>query len=378
MAMQPTGNVSLTLVETKEQREAFIEFPYTHYQDSPCWVPPLRVEQKKLIDPKKNPFFNNAEMALFTGTVNERPAGRIAAIIDHRYNEVHGGKTGFFGFFETIEHQPLVDLMLKAVKDWLKQRGMTHLLGPANPGMLDVIGVQMDAYEEIPSLMMPYNKPYYGEVLEQAGLSKAMDLYSFLATNPGVDIERMARAKAIVSKRLPSLRLRTVDLRNLKEDAEIIRAIYNQAWAKNWGFIPMTKEEFDDLASSLKLVVAKEVAIIAELEGEPIGFSIPLLDINRILHKMDGNLFPFGWWKLLRGRKNLSHLRTALMGVLPEHQGKGIDAMLHQYVVEKGYENGYISSEIGWVLETNLDMIRVAERMGAKPFKTFRMFETTL
>jgi GNAT superfamily N-acetyltransferase len=137
----------------------------------------------------------------------------------------------------------------------------------------------------------------------------------------------------------------------------------------------MTKQEFDDLASSLKIVVAKEVAIIAELEGEAVGFSIPLLDINRILHKMDGNLLPFGWWKLLRGRKKLSHLRTALMGVLPEHQGKGIDAMLHQYVVEKGYENGYISSEIGWVLETNLDMIRVAERMGAK---TFRMFETTL
>lgn len=377
--MKTTQRINgITLATTKDERKQFIEFPYQHYSEDENWIPPLKMEQKKLIDTEKNPFYNNADIALFLAEQDGEPCGRIAAIQDRRYNEHHNNKTGFFGFFECINDQSVANLLFKVAGDWLKQRGHTDVLGPANPSMMDEIGILIDGFEYDPSFMMPYHKPYYNNLITSAGLEKEMDLYAFRVTQANVTLDRIYRAEEIVRRRLPKLKIREIDTKNLDQEVEIVRNIFNQAWSQNWGFIPLSKEELEDLANDLKLILDPKVAHIAEVDGEPVAFSIALPDLNQALKHTDGTLFPTGIFKLLWHRRNINQLRTALMGVIPEHQGKGIDALLHKEAIINGREVGYNSSELSWVLESNKNMIRVAEKLGANIEKTYRMYTKEL
>lgn len=368
----------ISLVTTKEERKQFLEFPYKHYANDEHWVPPLKMEQKKLIDKKKNPFYENAEIALFLAEQDGRICGRIAAIEDRRYNEHHNTNTGFFGFFECINNKSAAKLLLKVAGDWLKQRGLTKVLGPSNPSMMDEIGILVDGFEHDPSIMMPYHKPYYDELIKSAGLEKEMDLLAFRVTQGKVAFERMYRAEEIVRRRLPRLKIREVNLKKLDEEIQIVRDIFNKAWSKNWGFIPMSHSELEALAKDLKLILDPKVAHIAEVADEPVAFSIALPDLNQVLKHMDGTLFPTGIFKLLWNKRKINQLRTALMGVLPEYQGKGIDALLHKEAIINGREVGYNSSELSWVLESNKGMIRVAEKLGAHIEKRYRMYSKEL
>lgn len=368
----------ISLVTTKEERKQFLEFPYKHYANDEHWVPPLKMEQKKLIDKKKNPFYENAEIALFLAEQDGRICGRIAAIEDRRYNEHHNTNTGFFGFFECINNKSAAKLLLKVAGDWLKQRGLTKVLGPSNPSMMDEIGILVDGFEYDPSIMMPYHKPYYDELIKSAGLEKEMDLLAFRVTQGKVAFERMYRAEEIVRRRLPRLKIREVNLKKLDEEIQIVRDIFNKAWSKNWGFIPMSHSELEALAKDLKLILDPKVAHIAEVADEPVAFSIALPDLNQVLKHMDGTLFPTGIFKLLWNKRKINQLRTALMGVLPEYQGKGIDALLHKEAIINGREVGYNSSELSWVLESNKGMIRVAEKLGAHIEKRYRMYSKEL
>lgn len=368
----------ITLVTTKQERKTFINFPYEHYSDDKYWVPPLKMEQKKLIDEDKNPFFENGNIALFLAEQDGEICGRIAAIEDHRYNEFHGTNTGFFGFFECIDDQHVADLLFKAASDWLRARDYSDILGPANPSMMDEVGILVDGFEYYPSIMMPYHKPYYDRLLKNAGLKKEMDLYAFRVSQQEVNRDRMYRAEEIVKRRIPRLKVREIDKKNIDREVEIVRHIFNEAWSGNWGFIPMTKAELEDLAADLKMILDPKVAHIIEIGGEPVAFSVALPDLNQALKHMDGTLFPTGIFKLLWYQRKINRLRTALMGVLPKYQGKGIDALLHKEAIVNGLEVGYTSSELGWVLETNKPMIQVAEKLGAHIEKTYRMYSTTL
>ena len=373
-----TTSTGVSFVETAQERREFLEFPYRLYKDHPFWVPPLRIQQKKLIDTKKNPFYKNAEIALFLGTHNGKTAGRIAAIIDHRYNDYHKTKTGFFGFFDCADHQDLASLLIKAASDWLRDRGMTSLLGPTNPGMMDTIGVLVEGFDSIPAILMPYNDSSYDRLLTTAGLQKEMDLFSFIVNAETVDLDRVNRAREIVYTRNPGLSVRPINLKRIFDEVDIIRDIFNQAWQHNWGFIPLSKEEFVELAKDLKSIIDPDLAYIAEIDGKPVAFTVPLPDYNQIFHKMNGNLLPFGIFKLLLGRNKMTNIRTTLMGVLPEYRGRGIDAVLHQHEIEKGLKKGYFSSELGWVLENNIEMVRVAERIGSHSKKVYRMYGSSL
>ncbi|TYP92652.1 Acetyltransferase (GNAT) family protein [Fodinibius salinus] len=368
----------ITLATSKEERKQFIDFPYQHYAEDEYWVAPLKMEQKKLIDEEKNPFYENGEIALFLAEQNGEICGRIAAICDHRYNNHHDSNTGFFGFFECIDDQSVADLLFKVAGDWLREQGYTDILGPANPSMMDEIGILVDGFEYYPSIMMPYHKPYYNKLIKNAGLAKEMDMYAFRATQENVKLDRMYRAEEIVRRRLPLLEIREIDLSQIDQEVEIVRRIFNEAWSGNWGFIPLTKEELADLAQDLKLILATKVAHIAEVDGEPVAFSIALPDLNQALRHMDGTLFPTGIFKLLWHRRNIDQIRTALMGVLPKYQGKGIDALLHKEAIVNGREVGYHSSELSWVLESNKAMIQVAEKIGAHIEKTYRMYSSEL
>ncbi len=362
------------VVTEGSDRKLFIEFPYELYKDEEYWIPPLRMDQKKLIDQKKNPFYENAEIVLFLAEKNGELAGRIAAIIDHRYNEHHNEKTGHFGFFECIDDQGTADLLFKVAGDWLKDKGMEKVMGPASPSMMDTIGVLVEGFDKKPYIMMPYNKPYYSDLIKNAGLEKVMGMYAYEVSRDTVSFDRIQRAGQIVLKRNPGLTIRPVNLKKMDKEAEIIRDIFNKAWAKNWGFIPLSESEMAATAKDLKMVIDTDIACIAEIDGNPIAFSVALPDYNQVFEKMNGNLFPFGIFKLLTGRKKISRIRTALMGVIPEYQGKGIDALLHHRAIELGPPKGLAVSELSWILETNVDMIRVAEKIGGVRDKTYHMY----
>jgi GNAT superfamily N-acetyltransferase len=368
----------VTLATSKKERKEFIDFPYEHYEGDEHWIAPLKMEQKKLIDKDKNPFYENGEIALFLAEQDGEICGRIAAIQDRRYNEHHGNKTGFFGFFECIDDESVSKLLFKVAEDWLRERGHTDMLGPANPSLMDEVGILIDGFEYDPSIMMPYHKPYYDDLIQSCGLKKEMDMYAFRVTQATVALDRMYKAEEIVRRRMPKLRIREVDTDNLEEEVEIVRYIFNRAWSKNWGFVPLTKKELEDLADDLKLILDPKVAHIAEIDNEPVAFSIGLPDLNQVLKRMDGTLFPTGIFKLLWYRREIDQIRTALMGVLPEYQGKGIDALLHKETIINGKEAGYKSSELSWVLQTNTEMIRVAEKIGAKIEKKYRMYSKEL
>ncbi|MDZ7772041.1 MAG: GNAT family N-acetyltransferase [Balneolaceae bacterium] len=366
------------MVTTKQERKVFIDFPYRHYKGDEHWIPPLKTEQKKLIDPDSNPFYNNADIALFLAEQNGKICGRIAAIVDHRYNDHHDAQTGFFGFFECIDDQALANLLFKVAGDWLGERGMTGLMGPANPSMMDEIGILVDGFGHDPSILMPYHKPYYDSLIKGAGLQKEMDMYAYRVTQDTVSLDRIERAETIIRKRLPGLQIRKMNLRKLDKEVQIVRRIFNSSWSENWGFIPLTEEELAHTAKDLKMILDTDFAHIAEVDGEPVAFSIALPDLNQVFKKMDGTLFPTGIFKLLWNKRKVNRIRTALMGVVPEYQGKGIDALLHKEAIENGQKRGFYSSELSWVLETNTNMMRVAERLGAHIEKTYRMYAMEL
>jgi len=370
------NTTGVTFVSTEAEKKQFLLFPYTHYKNNPYWVAPLISEQKKLLNPKKNPFFQRAEAAYFIAEKNGSPSGRVAAIIDHRFNDFHQTKTGFFGFYESVESQAVSDLLFRVAADWLRDKGMKKVLGPSNPSMMDEIGILVEGFEEYPYILMPYHKPYYDRLLTNSGFSKAMDMYAFEVDQSTVNRQRMQRAVDIVKKRNPGLTIREIRLKKIKDELQIIRHIFNEAWKKNWGFIPLSEEELNALGADLKAIVDTNVAHVAEINGEPVAFSIGLPDYNQVFRRMNGKLMPFGIFKLLYYRRKINRIRTALMGVLPEHRGKGIDALLHQKAIDN--KVGYYASELSWILETNVEMIRVAERLGASKTKTYRMYEKKL
>lgn len=373
-----TNSNTITYVTSKQEKKTFVEFPYTHYKNDQYWVAPLLIEQKKLLDPDKNPFYKNAEIVLFNVSFNDKHAGRIAAIIDHRYNKFHNTKTGFFGFFECIDQQSTADLLLKVAEDWLREKGMNTVMGPSNPSMMDELGVLVEGFNKYPTIMMPYHKNYYDKIIRSAGYKKEMDLLAYLVTQDSVDHDRANRAIDVVKKRLPGISIRKINLRKIKDEVKIIREIFNSAWSKNWGFIPLSSEEFNKLASDLKSIVDNDFAHIAEIDGEPVAFSIALPDYNQIFRNMNGRLFPTGLFKLLWYRKKIDKVRTALMGVIPEYQGRGIDVLLHREAINSGLKKGIYSSEVGWILESNIHMIRVAEKMGAAIDKRYRIYSKNL
>jgi GNAT superfamily N-acetyltransferase len=240
--------------------------------------------------------------------------------------------------------------------------------------MMDEIGILVEGFESYPSVMMPYSKPYYDRLLKNAGLEKEMDLFAFRVDKTMVPFDRVEKAEQIVRTRTPGIHIRKVNLKKIKEESELIRTIFNAAWEKNWGFTPISAEEMDHLARGLKLIIDTDFAHVAEIDGEPVGFSIALPDINQVLIHMDGTLFPFGIFKLLWYKRKINRVRTALMGVLPEHQNKGIDMLMHREAIINGPRRGFNESELSWLLETNHEMIRVAERLGAVKEKVYRMY----
>jgi GNAT superfamily N-acetyltransferase len=335
------------------------------------------MDVRKLLSKEKNPFFKHAEVQHFLAE-RERDGvvGRITAIHNRRHNEFHDDSVGFFGFFDCIDNQAAANPLFDAAAQWLKQRGLGTMRGPASFSTNDECGLLVEGFDTPATILNPHNPRYYMDLIEDAGFSKSMDLYQFQTVSPQIP-ERLVRAAQLIMKR-KKITLRSLNMKRFAEEIEKIKQIYNAAWEDNWGFIPMTNEEIDHMAQDLKPVVVPELVVFVEREGEPIGFAAALPDLGVALRSNpSGRLFP-GIIKVLWQSRKIKRIRIFLLGLLEEYRNTGADALMYHWIWEKAYGLGYRWAEAGWILENNTAMKNGLVRMGFDPYKTLRFYDRSL
>lgn len=358
----------------------FIGLAWRENARDPRWVPPLLRAKKAALNRRKHPFHRHAEVAYFLAERGGVAVGRIAAVVNHLHNEFHQERTGFFGFFEADDDEQVARALLEAAATWLRARGMERLRGPMNFSTNEEHaspGVLIEGFDTPPVILMSHNPPYYGRLLESAGLEKAKDLLAYWlegVTPP----ERLVRGVERLAQRA-GVGVRSLDMRRFEEEVATIKAVYNSAWSRNWGFVPMTDAEFDYMAKELKPIVDPHLCLIAEADGQAVGFSLALPDLNRALRKLPrGRLLPFGIFRLLRERRRIPALRVITLGFRPGYQHQGLGALLYLRTWQVGVARGYDRAEASWILEDNHDMRRALENMGARAYKRYRVYERSL
>ncbi len=372
------GAMDLTVekVETDRGRSEFIKLPYRLHRGNDAWVPPLISEVKDALNTRKNPFYEHASIEQFIARRGGRAVGRIAAIIDQNFIEVQGNQVGLFGFFECIDDSEAASLLFDHAAESLKSKGMRLMLGPTNPSMNDELGVLVDAFDIPPAIKMLWNPSYYPKLFEDAGFSKAMDLFAWTMHEDDVS-DRLIRLGAAILKRT-RVTFRHINVKRFDEEVKVLREVYNSAWSDNWGFVPWTRAEFEHAAKSLKKVIDPDLVIIAEVDGRPVAFSLALPDLNMALKHINGRLFPIGLPLLLWHARKIDRVRIPILGVIKEYRGKGIDTVLYYETFRIGTGKGYHSCEMSWILEDNELMNRAAKMMGARKYKTYRLYERPL
>ena len=357
--------------------EAFIRFPFRLYRDYPHWVPPLLIERREFLDPAKNPVFEYAKIQTFLAFRGSEVVGTIAAICNSRYGEFHAEERhiGFFGLFESVQDQAVADALFNAAGDWLSSQGKTILRGPVNFTTNDIVGLLVDGFDDDPTILMPYNPPYYADLLVAAGFTQAKDLFAFTLAER--DYKGQLDSVATKLAERGHVKIRPVNLSRWPEELEFVRSCYNVAWAKNWGFVPWTDRELAFVAKELKPLIDPRLAFVAEVDGKSAGFCISVPDANQAITLAKGKLLPFGLLKILWKLKvsKCTRLRTIAMGVLPEHRRRGIDALLVHHLVRQSVAYGCPVSEMGWILEDNQPMLSALRQIGAQKTKTYRVYD---
>ncbi len=363
-------------VTTRRQMKRFITFPLRLYDADSLYVPHLIVERKEFFS-SENPAFEFTDPAYFLAFDSGRIVGRISAHVNARHNRHAGEKAGFFGFLESVQDFAVAAALLEKAEEWLRQRSMQVVRGPLNFSTNHECGMLVDGFDDPPAIMMPYNKTYYPSFMERAGYLKAKDLVAYdCLDEDGVPpfLERFAMRAA----ERYGLVCRPIDKRFFEEDVRTAFRIYNEAWSDNWGFVPMTEAQFRFAAKGLKQVLDPDLAFIAEADGEPVGFSLSLPDYNPLFKKMKGRLLPFGIFIFLLGRRRLERIRTLTLGVVPEFRRRGVESLLIYHTYTGGVKKGYHRGEFSWVLEDNVLLRRAVERIGARAYKTYRIYEKCL
>jgi len=360
-------------VRSEQDLMTFIRFPWKIYQGDRYWVPPLIKDLLSKFS-QNHPFRSHSEMIFLLAYKEGEIAGRIAGIIDHHYVEFHQDKVGFFGFFESTVNAEVAEILLSRVEAWLKEHGMERMIGPMNPSTNDECGLLVEGFDTSPCLMMPYNPRYYPSLLESFGLKKAMDLYAYWVEDSPFFHDRLTRIAEKIRKREPRLQVRPIDLRHFDEELKVVKEIYNHAWSKNWGFVPLTEEEIDDLAKNLKPLVVPDLILFAYWGEEPIGFSVSLPDYNEVLKHLNGKVGLLGGLKFLYYSRKITKVRVMLLGVKHAFQKKGVEGLLYFETFRRGTKKGYFQAECSWILEKNLLMQHGIEAMGGKRYKTYRIY----
>lgn len=375
------NNIEIELVESESDKNKFIEFPYNFYSNDKNWVEPLRFDVKNNLNEKKNPFYSHSKIKLWLAKKNGEIAGRIAGIINDNHNKFHNDKVAFFGFFECINDKNVSKLLFDKAAEFAKENGMYTLRGPVSPSTNDECGLLVDGFDQPPVMLMTYNPEYYIKLIEDYGFHKAKDLYALWISKDVIKNEQMMSKLDRISEMIlkkENLKVRKVNLKDFKNEVQKVREVFNDAWEMNWGFVPMTEEEFNFIAKNLKLAVDPMYVEFAEIDGKTIGFSLALPDVNQAIKGLNGKLFPFGIIKFLKNKKKINQLRVIIMGIKKEYQKKGIDAIFYRDIIRDANNRGIRGAEISWVLEDNLAMKQTAEKLGAEVYKTYRIYDKTL
>lgn len=368
-------NITIKKVITKSDLNTFIKCQWNFYKNDPYWVPPLIMERKHLLDKKKNPFFKTAEAEYFLAEKNGEVVGRIAAIKNDLHLKIHNDNTGFFGFFECVNDQKVANALFDTVKKWLQDKGLTAMRGPANPSSNDEYAMLYKGFDDYPRLLMPYNPKYYNELCENYGMEKAKDLLAYKLENHKVmSSEKLKRVQQISRDRY-RIKITQLDMKNFKGELDKVKIVYNKAWAPNWGFVPLTDDQIDAMAKDLKPLAEPSLVLFGEIDNQLVGFALVMLDYNQIFKSMNGRLFPFNFVKLYTQKKKITYARIITLGIIPEHQKKGLDAVFYWEIVNRAHKLGIDLGEASWILEDNDMMNRGAIMMGGDPYKTYRLWE---
>jgi len=359
---------------------SFIDFGHELYKDNSNYVPELFIAQRDLLTPGKHPFHDHSVVQCFLAYDDNKITGRIAAILNNNHNSFNKANDGFFGFFDCIDDNETASLLFDAAENWLKGKGVNSMIGPVNLSTNETCALLIEGFDTPPVAMMTYNDPYYRGLIERQGFQKKMDLIAYHFVVAERD-ERRLKTVDQIKERLArrGIVFRPINLKKFKEETDQIREIYNSAWDKNLGFVPMTEKEFKYLAKDLKMILDKDFCVVAEHEGKMVGFSLAIPDVNQILRRIKkGRLFPTGIFKLLFQRKSIKKIRIITLGVIEGYRKMGIETVFYADIIKQVLRKGITSAEASWVLEDNYLMNKAIQDINGKPYKKYRIFEKSI
>lgn len=372
--------IQIKKVESAKALTAFVDFPHTLYKDDLNYVPELHIAQKDILTPGKHPFHKHSIMQLFLAYEGDVIKGRIAAILNNNHNAFKNVKDGFFGFYDLYNDKEVSEKLLNEAKKWLLDKGATKMIGPVNPSTNETAGLLVEGFDAPPVAMMTYNKSYYIDLLAADGFVKSVDLLAYDLPTSIVD-KKSIRLKELLLKRFHdrNISIRNINLKDFKNEVEKILKVYNAAWQDNTGFVPMTDDEFKYLAKDLKMILDKDFAMVAEHNGEVVGFALAIPDINQVLLKIKrGRLLPTGIFKLLFGKKKIDYVRVIALGVNKEFRKAGIEAFFYAEIIQKAIDKKIKGGEASWILENNEMMNKGLLKMNAKVYKRYRILEKAI
>jgi GNAT superfamily N-acetyltransferase len=376
------SDIEVSEVSSRRDRDAFIKFPWRIYVQDAAWVPPLIIERKAFLDRKRHPFYQHGDAALFLArSRGGEIVGRIMASDDPNYNSLHQSNVGCFGLFECINDPRVAARLFEAASYWLRKKGRTEMMGPIDYSTNYVCGLLIDGFQFPPTILTAHNPSYYRELIESCGFAKVKDWYAWSFDDPAKAVAQLRRFAERFRRDWP-VTFRPANLKNIRDESRLLRRIYNQAWQKNWGFVPFTKAEIEFMTNELKPLLVPEFAWIAEIESEPVGFTLCLPDINVALKHLNGRLtrfgLPIGLMKLLFYKRRVRKGRLIALGVVEKYRRAGIAEMLVLRVMEETMVKRGITGELSMTLEDNFMINRFLEAIGATRYKTYRIFKRAL
>lgn len=375
------GQIEIVPVSDKKQLARFIRLPERLHKSDPAYIAPLHMEREEALSPK-NPLFGHAEAQFFLAVKEGRDVGRISAQIDTLALSLRPEQPGMFGMLSAENDPEIFDVLLETAANWLRGKGMKAMQGPFNLNINEETGLLIDGFDTPAMLLMPHDLPYVAQHLERWGLVKAKDVYAYLYD---IRVDLPQSVKRLLERELPpDVKVRQLDMKNIKAEIQNVTSIFNDAWSQNWNFVPLTEAETDYLAKSLKPLLNSRMTSLVERNGEPVAFMIALPNLNEAIKGLDGKILPFGWAKLI-WRLKVAGVKTArvpLMGVRRAASKDMIGSLLPYLMIDavrkQGVQMGFTHIELSWILEDNFPMRRMIEGLDAKPYKTYRVFEKAI
>lgn len=368
------AKLEIVEVVDRSRRKQFIDLPWTVFPVESNYVPPLKMDFAKLIDPKRHPFWEFSKQSLYLAVREGRTVGRIAAMVDGNYNAYHNEKMGIWGFFDCLNDQEAAGGLFEAAEKWLKSQGMSFIRGPLNPSTNYEIGLLVDGYEHPPVLMMPWNFPYYADLVEAHGYSKEKDLLSMRITRSDPLTPKIQRLAQRVTKKT-NVRIRPFSKKNFMQDIRLLVEIYHDAWSENWGFVPLSENEIKEMAGNLKRAIEPGLTFFVDYQNEPVGVGMTLPDFNPLLKELNGRITPSGLIKYLMRHKRVTGARALMGGVKKKVRNLGLPLVIFNYLNELFRNDSRIDYlEMGWNLEDNDAINKLELAVGAHIHSRHRIY----